>query len=75
MAAEGEIDSKANAFRKAKGYADGITMIWRWIIDLLHKSEKPLPSPPRNGEGARFLPPASGGLRGVDLTFARGLIK
>ncbi len=25
-------------------------------LDLLHKSEKPLPSPPRNGEGARFLP-------------------
>jgi hypothetical protein len=26
-------------------------------LDLLHKSEKLLPSPPRNGEGARFLPP------------------
>jgi hypothetical protein len=32
MAAKGEIDSEANAFRKAKGYADGITMIWRWVI-------------------------------------------
>ena len=39
-------------------------------IDLLHKSEKPLPSPPRNGEGARFLPPASGGLRGVNIKVA-----
>ncbi len=42
-------------------------------LDLLHKSEKPLPSPPRNGEGARFLPPASGGLRGVNL-MATGLV-
>ena len=29
MVLRGRIDSEANAFRKAKGYADGITMIWR----------------------------------------------
>jgi hypothetical protein len=29
MIPRSEIDSEANAFRKAKGYADGITVIWR----------------------------------------------
>ncbi len=44
-------------------------------IDLLHKSLKPLPNPPLKGEGVRFLPPETGELRGVNSTFARGLIK
>jgi hypothetical protein len=34
-----------------------------WALDLLYKSEKPLPSPPRNSRGSK-ISPASGGLRG-----------
>ena len=40
----------------------------RRSLDLLHKSLKPLPNPLLLGEGVRFIPPVSGGLRGVNST-------
>jgi hypothetical protein len=35
---------------------------------------KPLPNPPLEGEGVRFLPPVSGGLRGVNSTASKRYI-
>jgi hypothetical protein len=54
---------------------DELLLFFSKGLDLLHKSLKPLPNPLLLGEGVRFLPPVSGGLRGVNSTFARGLLE
>ncbi len=46
-------------------------LLSRRSLDLLHKSLKPLPNPPLKGEGVRFIPPVSGGLRGVNSTASK----
>ena len=44
-------------------------------VDKLAYPKEPLPNPPRNGEGVRFLGDFSGQVSSVNSTFAKGLIK